>query len=165
MLCALSQSTAQDTHSYWQSRGSCMTLVNSICKSLSCKTGFSARTEVICCNMHALSGQIEQNILSPVTNSMVVPDPTKVLWQCWDLQPLLCAKLKIAPPEVHALSFTPTPAVLSRPVEVQIFLAVCHEWRNVFSKVTSLLRAALPRQTGPKCDYSNCSQGRELTPQ
>lgn len=67
--------------------------------------------------------------------------------------------------EVCALCFTLTPALLPRPVEVQIFLSICHEWRNVFSKVTSFLRAALPRQTGSKCDCSNCSQGRELTPQ
>lgn len=46
-LCTLSQSTVH-SHSYWQSRGSCITFVNLVCKSLSCKTGFSARTEVIC---------------------------------------------------------------------------------------------------------------------
>lgn len=162
MLCTLSQSTVH-SHSYWQSRGSCITLVNSV-SHWAAKQGFQQGQRSF-----AYSEQLNwvKHFEPHYTLSGSAWSNRGVVVGCWGpaapAQP--CAELKIAPPEVHALCFTLTPALLPRPVEVQIFLAICHEWRNVFSKVTSFLRAALPRQTGPKCDYSNCSQGRELTPQ
>lgn len=63
--------------------------------------------------------------------------------------------------QIHALSFILAPALLPRPVDVQIFLAACHEWRHGFSCYL-IHRGSSAKTNRSKAWYYDSSQGREL---